>query len=196
MVEAMIATSFIMGVFSLGIALKILIARRPFLFHGNWLLGFMALVFSPMLIMIITSDLLSDSIGMVVALVGFLGYAVFLAVFAKQMKGYVAMGVTDDALRAAIHAALQELKIAFEETLAHIKLTSLELDLQVSVHAWQGTVGLKVKQSNGKPVLKEITKAVVNYCQTHETKKNNATAIIYFIGGIFTLTCTIILTQL
>ena len=186
----MIATFFIMALYSLGIALKILIARRPFLFNGNWLLGFMALPFSPILIMIITSDLFSDSIGMVVALVGFL--AVFV-VFAKQMKGYFAIGVTDDSLRTALHAALQELEIAFEETLAHIKLTSLALDLQVSVHSWMGTAQFTMKQAKGKPVLKEITKAIVNYYRTHETKMNNTIAILYLVLGVLSLAFAITL---
>jgi hypothetical protein len=120
--------------------------------------------------------------------------AIFLFA-AIQTKGYYAMGVTDDSFRTAIHAALQQLEIAFEETLAHIKLTSLDIDLQVSFYSL-GIVGLKVKQSNGKPVLKEITKAVVNYYQTHETKMNNTAAIVFFVGGLAVLACTIILIQL
>jgi hypothetical protein len=196
MTEAMIATSFIMALFSLGIALKILIPRRPFLFNGNWLLGFMALAFSPMLIMIITSDMFSDSMGMAVAFVSLLIYAVVLVVFAKLMKGYIAMGVTDDSLRAAIHAALQQLEIPFEETLAHIKLTSLELDLQVSVQSWLGAAQFRVKQSKAEPVLKEITKAIVNYYQTHETKMNNTLAIVYLVCGVLILAGAIILIAL
>ena len=105
------------------------------------------------------------------------------------------MGVTDDSFRTAIHAALQQLEVPFEETLAHIKLTSLDADLQVSFYLL-GTVGLKVKQSNGKPVLNEITKALVNYYQTHETKKNNTTAIFYLVAGLFMLAFTLILTRL
>jgi hypothetical protein len=196
MTEDWIAVLPIMAVICWGMALKVLTARRPFLYNGNWSLGFVALAFSPWVIAIITLDMLSDFVGMVAALVSLLMYAAVLVVFAKMAKGYVAIGVTDDSIRAAIHAALQELEIPFEETLTHIKLTSLELDLQVSVHSWMGTAQLRVKPSKGKSVLKEITKAIVNYYQTHETKMNNTAAIVFFVGGLAVLACTIILIQL
>jgi hypothetical protein len=200
MTEDWIAVLPIMAVICWGMALKVLTARRPFLYNGNWSLGIVSLAFSPSLItmiMTIEYDLFSyPPWVMVVALVSVLIYAAVLVFFSKMVKGYVAMGVTDDSLRAAIHAALQELEIPFEETLTHIKLTSLELDLQVSVHSWMGTAQFRVKPSKGKSVLKEITKAIVNYYQTHETKMNNTAAIVFFVGGLAVLACTIILIQL
>ena len=196
MTEDWIAVLPIMAVICWGMALKVLTARRPFLYNGNWSLGFVALAFSPWVIAIITLDMLSDFVGMVAALVSLLMYAAVLVVFAKMAKGYVAIGVTDDSIRAAIHAALQELEIPFEETLTHIKLTSLELDLQVSVHSWMGTAQLRVKPSKGKSVLKEITKAIVNYYQTHETKMNNTASIFYFVMGLFALAFAITLATL
>ena len=195
-------TASLLVIFSLevliffGIAIRILIGQQPFLFNGRWFLGGLVLGLSPLPIICISLGMLADPIGQIIVLLNLLLYAVFLVIFAKMTNGYIAIGVTDDSFRTAIHAALQELGITFEETLSHLKLTSLELDLQVSVQSWLGTAGLKVKQSNGKPVLKEITKAVVNYYQTHETKKNNTTAIVYFVGGLFALAFTIILIQL
>ena len=101
------------------------------------------------------------------------------------MKGYIAMGVTDESFRAAIHAALQQLNITFEETLAHIKLTSHDLDLQAAVQSWVGTAQLKTKQANGKSTLDEIAKAIVAYYETHATKTNNVTAVFYIVIGLF-----------
>jgi hypothetical protein len=202
-------TGYLLVIFSLevliffGIAIRILlIGQRPFLFNARWLWGFLVLGLSPLPIYLISSGALSHPPGRVIVLLLFAAIFVFATM---QMKGYYAIGVTDDSFRTAIHAALQELGITFEErlahlkltsTLVHLKLTSLELDLQVSVHAREGAVGLKVKQSNGKQVLKEITKAVVNYYQTHETKMNNTAAIVFFVGGLAVLACTIILIQL
>ena len=199
MTEASMVVFPIMALICWGFALKVLIARRPFLFNGNWSLGFVALGFSPSLITLITRitwDMFSNFVVMGGALVSFLIYAVALFFFSKLTKGYVAMGITDDSLRTALHAALQELEIAFEETLTHIKLTSLDVDLQVSVHSWMGTAQFRVKQAKGKPILKEITKAIVNYYQTHETKMNNAPAIFYFVMGVFALAYPIILAML
>jgi hypothetical protein len=192
-------TGYLLVIFSLevliffGIAIRILlIGQRPFLFNARWLWGFLVLGLSPLPIYFISSGALSHPPGRVIVLLLFAAIFVFATM---QMKGYYAIGVTDDSFRTAIHAALQQLEIAFEETLAHIKLTSLDIDLQVSFYSL-GIVGLKVKQSNGKPVLKEITKAVGNYYQTHETKMNNTAAIVFFVGGLAVLACTIILIQL
>jgi hypothetical protein len=192
-------TGYLLVIFSLevliffGIAIRILlIGQRPFLFNARWLWGFLVLGLSPLPIYLISSGALSHPPGRVIVLLLFAAIFVFATM---QMKGYYAIGVTDDSFRTAIHAALQQLEIAFEETLAHIKLTSLDIDLQVSFYSL-GIVGLKVKQSNGKPVLKEITKAVGNYYQTHETKMNNTAAIVFFVGGLAVLACTIILIQL
>jgi hypothetical protein len=205
-------TGYLLVIFSLevliffGIAIRILlIGQRPFLFNARWVLGVLVLGLSPLPVVLIPLGALSDATGGIIVLLILLLYVAIFVFAAMLTKRYYAMGVTEDSFRTAIHAALQELEVPFEETLAHIKLTStlvhlkltsLELDLQVSVHAREGAVGLKVKQSNGKQVLKEITKAIVNYYQTHETKMNNTAAIVFFVGGLAVLACTIILIQL
>ena len=204
-------TGYLLVIFSLevliffGIAIRILlIGQRPFLFNARWVLGVLVLGLSPLPVVLIPLGALSDATGGIIVLLILLLYVAIFLFAAIQTKGYYAMGVTDDSFRTAIHAALQQLEIAFEETLAHIKLTSLDIDLQVSFYSL-GIVGLKVKQSNGKHLrgeiivfkaLKEITKAVGNYYQTHETKMNNTTAIFYLVAGLFMLAFTLILTRL
>ena len=194
-------TGYLLVIFSLevliffGIAIRILIGQRPFLFNTRWVLGVLVLGLSPLPVVLISLGALSDATGGIIVLLNLLLYVAIFVFAAMLTKRYYAMGVTEDSFRTAIHAALQELEVPFEETLAHIKLTSLDIDLQVSFYSL-GTVGLKVKQSNGKPVLKEITKAVGNYYQTHETKMNNTTAIFYLVAGLFMLAFTLILTRL
>jgi len=113
-----------------------------------------------------------------------------------QMKGYVAIGITDESFQAAIQSALQKLNIEFEEELARIKLASLDIDLQVSIQSWIGTAQLKAKQSKGNAIVKEIANAIIDYYQTNETKTNNVTSIFYLVLGLLTLAMAIWFTTL
>ena len=193
MTESLTVILSIEALIFFGIGLRVLIARRPLLINARWFLGFMVLALSPMLI---TSLFLSSKFMNPVILINVLLFFAFLTFFAILMKGYIAMGITDESFRAAIHAALQELNITFEETLAHIKLTSHDLDLQAAVQSWVGTAQLKVKQSNGKTTLDEIAKAIEAYYQTHETKTNNVTAIFYIVASLFMAASAIVLITL
>ena len=193
MTESLTVIFSIEALIFFGIGLRVLIARRPLLINARWFLGFMVLALSPMLI---TSLFLSSKFMNPVILINVLLFFAFLTFFAILMKGYIAMGITDESFRAAIHAALQELNITFEETLAHIKLTSHDLDLQAAVQSWVGTAQLKVKQSNGKTTLDEIAKAIEAYYQTHETKTNNVTAIFYIVASLFMAAFAIVLITL
>ncbi len=182
MTEYLTITFFFEALIFLGIGLRVLLARRPLLFKARWLLGFMVVILSPMVIL--SLDLYTKSQSPVI-LINPLMFFTLLIFFGILMKGYIAMGVTDESCRAAMHAALQQLDITFEETLAHIKLTSHDLDLQAAIQSWIGTAQLKVKQPAGKPVLDEIAKAMIAYYQTHETQTNNITAIFYIVIGLF-----------
>ena len=193
MTEFLTVIFFIEALIFLGIGLRVLITGRPFFLKARWFLGVMVLALSPMLIVSLS---LSSNFANPVLLLNILLFFVLLIYFAILMKGYIAMGVTDESFRTAIHAALQQLNITFEETLAHIKLTSHDLDLQAAVQSWVGTAQLKIKQSNGKPILDEIAKAIEAYYQTHETKTNNVTAIFYIVVGLFMAVCAIVLITL
>lgn len=186
-------TFFIEALIFLGIGIRVMAAQRPLLFKARWLLGFMVLILSPMLIL--SLYLFSKSQNPVM-LINPLMFFTLLIFFRIVMKGYIAMGITDESFRAAIHAALQQLNITFEETLAHIKLTSHDVDLQAAIQSWIGTAQLKAKQPNGKPILDDIAKAIVEYYQTHEAKTNNVTAIFYIITGVFMAALGIIVTRL
>ena len=193
MTEYLTLTCFIEALFFFAIGIRVMAARRPLLLNARWLLGFLAIAFSPAVI--IPLSLPSKSVNPIM-LINIPIYVVVMIVMAIAIRGYIAMGITDESFRAAIHNALQELDIAFEETLGHIKLTSHDLELQVAVQSWMGTAQLKMKQSSGKPILAEIAKAVSKYYQTHETKTNNITPIFYIIMGVLMLVLAIVVIRL
>ncbi|MDE0467000.1 MAG: hypothetical protein OYL97_08070 [Candidatus Poribacteria bacterium] len=53
-----------------------------------------------------------------------------------------------------------------------------------------------MKQSNGKPILDEIAKAVIAYYQAHETEMNKVTVMFYLIAGLLMLVFGIIFVNL
>ena len=181
MIEYFAVTFFLEALFFLGIGIRVMAVRRPLLLNARWCLGFIAVVFAPGIIVWLNVPSKSVNPFMLIYILVLFVVFIFLAIV---IKGYIVMGITDESFRAAIHSALQELNITFEETLGHIKLTSHDLELQVAVQSWVGNAQLKMKGSNGKPVLNEIVKAVGGYYQTHETKTNNVTAIFYLIMGL------------
>ena len=193
MIEYLTVTFFLEALFFLGIGIRVMAARRPLLLHTRWLLGFVAIAFSPAIVFWLNT---SSESGNPIMLVNILVLFVVFVFLAIVIKGYIVMGITDESFRAAIHNALQALNITFEETIGHIKLTSHNLELQVAVQSWVGSAQLKMKGSNGKPVLNEIVKAVSRYYQTHETKTNNMTAIFYLVLGVLMLVMGIIFVRL
>ena len=88
------------------------------------------------------------------------------------MKGYTAFGATYAPFREALIVTLEELQLSYEEPFSirrptsflskrHIKLTSVETDVQISV--WIGATHIAVKQSKHYPLLTEISDAMNRY---------------------------------
>ena len=83
-----------------------------------------------------------------------------------QMKGYMAIGISDDSFRNALHYALDQNHIQFEEQVSLIKLTNSNADLLVSVQSWVGTGQLKLKQSKSKHLLNTLVPSINQYFQS------------------------------
>ena len=79
---------------------------------------------------------------------------------------------------------------------ARDEFAEILLELQVIIHSWKGTAQLRMKQSNGKPILDEIAKAVIAYYQAHETEMNKVTVMFYLIAGLLMLVFGIIFVNL
>ncbi len=189
MIEYLILICFVEALFLFAIGIRVMAARRPLLFSAKWILAFLAVAFSPAVVLPLGMPSVSEN---PIMLINILIVVVVMIVMAIAIRGYIAMGITDESFRAALHNVLQKLDIPFEETLGHIKLTSHDLELQVAVQSWIGTAQIKMKQRSGKPVLDEIVKAVAEYYQTHETKINKITPIFYIIMGVLMLAMGIV----
>jgi hypothetical protein len=170
----------------LGIGLKIILTRKPVVLLARWLLAFMALTFTPMLIKPIC-DLFKYGFSAIslAPMIVLVMYSVLLVMIWFVTKGYLILGVAEDTFRDALHYALNKLNIKFEETLSRIKLPDRNCELQVAIQAWVGTAQIKLKESKDRALLKNIVKEVNNYFQSNsETKTNYLIAIFYSILGL------------
>ena len=169
----------IMAIFFLGIGLRAILTKRPFLVSNRWLLSMMFVVLVPCIVLSLTS-LSSDIMDWISPLL----YGVILLMMWYQLKGYVAYAVTDASFREALLAALQRLQLPYEESLSVIRLTSVNADMQVAVQSWMGTGTIKVKQREHRAVLTEVVKAMNDYFRTSSASTNMITSVFMVVLGV------------
>ena len=166
----------IMAIFFLGIGLRAILTKRPFLISNRWMLSLIFVLLVPGILF--TSRALSGNIaGWVTPLF----HVIILLMMWYQLKGYVAYAVTDTSFREALVAALQKLQMPYEESLSVIRLTSVNADLQVAVQSWMGTGTIKVKQRAHRSVLKEIVSAMNDYFRTSAVS-TNFVSCVFLVG--------------
>jgi hypothetical protein len=112
-------------------------------------------------------------------------FVVLLLFFWIQMKGFMAIGISDDSFRNALHYSLNQNQIQFEEQLSLIELTGLNAELQVAVQSWVGTGQLKLKNSKDKNLLVKLVSGINDYYISNAIKPNNTTSIFYIVMGLF-----------
>ena len=169
----------IMAIFFLGIGLRAILTKRPFLVSNRWMLSliFFILVLN---IIVFFPTLSSDIMNWVHPLL----FGVILLMMWYQLKGYVAYAVTDASFRVALLAALQRLQLPYEESLSVIRLTSVDADLQISVQSWMGTGTIKVKQRAHRATLKEVVNAMNDYFRTSPGSTNFISCVFLVVLGV------------
>ncbi len=174
----------IMSTFFLVIALRGIITRRPFLISSRWLLYLMFVVFIPTILLFIflpvTSSFLLKWFNPAV-------FTVILVMMCIMLKGFSAFGVSDITFREALITTLDKLQLSHEETLSSIRLTSVEADLQVSIHSWIGTGMIKIKQREHRTLLTQIVLEMNTHFRMSATPSNLTPCILYLVLGILML---------
>ena len=167
-----------MALFFLGIGLKAILTKRPFLVSNRWKLLMMFVVFIPMILQnfLRPPDDLTRWLPPIL-----IGTALVMMWY--QLKGYVAYAVTDASFREALLAALQKLQLPYEESLSVIRLTSVDADLQISVQSWMGTGTIKVKQRAHRSVLKDVVNAMNEYFSTSSVSTNFISCVFLVVAG-------------
>lgn len=172
----------VMGVSYVGIGLWVLMQKRPLIISSRWYLTIILFAYVPLVASywIIPGRLEYSTLLMP------LMYLVLIVFFWFMLKGYVAIGITDDSFDDALKSALKELNLPFEQALTKIKLASKGMELQVSVQSWMGTGQIKTKRRGkaANALLKDVVASMNHYYKTTHTKTNNVTAIFYLVAGL------------
>ena len=111
-------------------------------------------------------------------------FTVVLVMMCFLLKGFSAYGVSDITFREALITTLEKLQLSYEETLSSIRLTSVEVDLQVSVHSWMGTGMIKIKQREHASLLTQIVSEMNTHFRMSTTLSNLTPCIFYLIMGV------------
>jgi hypothetical protein len=126
-------------------------------------------------------------VGIILLIVFLLSLGIMFFAIWKQTVGYSAFGVTDESFQEALHSALNKLNLPFEETIFRLRLTSIGADLQVAVQSSMGLGQLTIKQSEHRPILKNIADAMNEYFKTTSGKLNTAASIYFIIMGVLVI---------
>ena len=182
----------IKAIFYLAVGMRGILTKRPFMISNRWLLANILVVAIPLPLILLpllsafgsSSDTLIHSLKWLNAILWAMILFVIVMVW-YSLRGYVVYGVTDVSFREALVAALEKLRLPYEESLSAIRLTAIEVDLQVSVQSWMGTGIVKVKQRAHRSTLKEIV-IVMNECfRTSSVSINMTPCIFSLVIGIF-----------
>jgi hypothetical protein len=112
-------------------------------------------------------------------------FGVFFLIIWK-MRGYSIWGATEEYLQNALHAALTELNLPFEESVARLRLTSLDADLTLSVSGL-GAAQMRLKQPRHGATLKQIASHMNVYFATVPGKVSLGIFYVEALLGAFLL---------
>lgn len=171
----------IFALFFFVIALRGILTKRPFLVSNKWLLSVM--FFSLIPAILIPPFIPGDS----PFIIKWLNPAIFTVVLVMMcfaLRGYAAYAITDTSFRDALLTSLQKLELPYEETLSTIRLTAVEIDLQVTVQSWMGTGLIKVKQRGHGSLLTKIATAMNEHFRVSSADTNLIPCIFFLIMGI------------
>ncbi len=141
-----VALSAILAVnalFIFGIGLRGLVTRRPFLLSSRWFYAIFLLSILPQAIFPLVQAFsgraqpsMSDGLFFWLILIVFVALAGYLAL---AMRGYIAIGVTQESMRQGLFASLDELQMPYKESIGSVELIADAAELEVAIQGWIGT---------------------------------------------------------
>ncbi|MFZ5867382.1 MAG: hypothetical protein ACOYXY_15970 [Thermodesulfobacteriota bacterium] len=173
------------AVYFLVIGLRSILVWKPFLVSERWLQGIWFYWIAVAILRIIQDP---PDPGLADAFIPYL-WRITLILLAGVafgcllFRGYVAFGVTDQSFREAMLHSLKQMNLPYQETPSAVSITTLGVDLQVSV-SWH--VGrLKTKQWGFGTTLSDIARGMNRYYEAGAVSKGNLTnGIAYTILGL------------
>ncbi|MBR9792960.1 MAG: hypothetical protein GYB58_14535 [Gammaproteobacteria bacterium] len=176
-----------MAIFFLFIGIKVIVSNKPLLIPSKIFIVLVLFTLLPKAIFILEYHLSSPVDLGVIAYISPLITIVLLVFCWIQLKGYIAIGISDDSFRDSLHYALRKNSIEFEEQLSLIKLKDVKADLQVSVQSWMGTGQFKLKNSKNSHLLAKLIPGINDFFLANEIKPNNTVSVFYVVLGLLML---------
>ena len=168
---------------------RVITSKKPLFLDSRFFFAFMVVGFSPQFVNTLNMSTIPGNMGLILYLSALL-FVCLLVFFWFQMKGYMAIGISDDSFRDALHFSLNKNNLPFEEQLSIIKLTSINANLQIAVQSWVGTGQIKLNKSKDTKMLHAIILSINQYYDENNVSPNNTTSIFYVVMGILMLVFT------
>jgi hypothetical protein len=170
---------------SLYLGLRGLIGRRPLVFSSRWFPVILGVTVLRQLVPVAGNQHSADpSQGDVLPFGTLLVIAVFVASW-FWMQGYMIFGASEVTLRKALHHALDERGLSYEDRPAAIHIPSEQLDLQLQINEWGGTASVKVAPARGRPLLRELRKDMERFFTSHPISLQKNVFVVYtYVGAL------------
>lgn len=170
----------LMAAFFFVIGLRGILNKRPFCVSNRWILSMIFVIFLPN---ILPAFFLPFS-SFLIKWLNPVMFTVLLVMMCFVLKGYSAYAVTDTSFREALLAALEKLQLPYAESLSVLRLTSVEVDLQVSVQSWAGAGQFNIRQRGHRSLLREIATAMNEHFRTSSVRTNLMPCVFYVVMGV------------
>lgn len=187
-------TFAIVGLCVLGLGVRGILTKRAFVYSARWVPWMALAIFLPTILT--TDDLIprlrSTHSFELTAFLPLLMLVVFFFVLWKQSSGYFAWGVTDEYFQNALYTALEKLNLPFEVTLSRVRLTSLDVDMRISIARF-GTAQITLEQPKDKTVLKRLAHAMNEYFATVPGKVHLGMFFFEIVFGLLMISSSLLL---
>lgn len=118
---------------------------------------------------------------------------IVLSYFWFQMKGYIAVGVSDRTLRDAINYSLEINKLKYEDLITGIHLKDLNAKLDVSIQDWVATGQVKVHSIKNKGLLEALMSGVNDFYRKKAIEANSDASYSYLFFSAILLGLSLLL---
>ena len=177
---AMPSVMILMAAFFWVVSLKILLTRKPLFISSRWLFGVVIVGIAPSMF----NPILFNHFTLI-SIAPPLMFVVMLVFFWFQMKGYIAIAVSDGYFRDALLSSIKDLGYTAEETMSRLRIKETGEEFHVVIQGWMGGAQLKPVGKSSSTTTQEIAKRMNLYFSNTKGQMNYILAYMYLIFGVF-----------
>lgn len=167
------------ALFFLYIGVKVFYSAHPIFISAKTFFFFLSMIIGSILIYQIDKQLQSETpVELSIFITPIMSFIV-LSYFWFQMKGYIAVGVSDRTLRDAINYSLEVNKLKYEDLMTGTHLKDVNAKLDVSIQDWVATGQVKVHSIKNKGLLDALISGVNDFYRTKAIEANNDASYSY-----------------